>query len=87
MDQEHKHQKTLEDVRGLVESTETPDLRRRNGRSAAERICVMAGVLPTQLAADAPSIELGTGCHAKQANLDERSARSVKVVAGALFAP
>jgi hypothetical protein len=51
-----QHQKTLEDVRGLVESTETPDLRRRNGRSAAERICVMAGVLPTQLAADAPSI-------------------------------
>jgi site-specific DNA recombinase len=30
----------------------------------------------------AKMVELGTGCHAKQANLDERSARSVKVVAG-----
>lgn len=61
MAQEKKHQKTLDDVRQLVESTETPDLRRRNGRSATERICAMAGAVPAQVAAEAS----GRCCHIK----------------------
>jgi len=56
MAQEKKHQKTLDDVRQLVDSTETPDLRRRNGRSATERICAMAGVIPIQIVLEAPGI-------------------------------
>jgi integrase len=49
-------QKTLEDVRRLVESAETLEQRRRNGRSATERICAMAGVVPVQVLAEVPSI-------------------------------
>jgi len=56
MAQEKQHQKTLEDVLQLVESTETPDLRRRNGRSATERICAMAGLTPGQVPAECLSV-------------------------------
>ena len=56
MAQDQKHHKTLEDVRLIVESEETPEARRRNGRSATERICAMAGVAPAQVTAEAPVI-------------------------------
>src|SRR5262245_2777497 len=56
MAQAKNHEKTLDDVRQLGESTGTPDLRRRNGRSATERICAMAGMLPARVPADAPAI-------------------------------
>ncbi len=55
MGQEPKQQKTLEDVYQLVVSAETPEQRRRYGKSATKRICEMAGVLPTQLPATAPA--------------------------------
>jgi hypothetical protein len=47
--------KTLEEVHQLVESSDPPG-RRRNGRSATERICAMAGVAPAQIPAEAASI-------------------------------
>jgi hypothetical protein len=47
--------KTLEDVCQLAESADPPG-QRRNGGSATERICAKAGVLPAEVAADAPSI-------------------------------
>lgn len=53
---DHGRQKTLEDVRRLVESADSPGLKRRNGRLATERIGTMAGVTPAQVPADAPSI-------------------------------
>ena len=56
MANDKNHQKTLEDVRRLVESADPPGLRRRNGRSASERICAMAGVTPAQVPAEAPII-------------------------------
>jgi integrase len=56
MAQDKKHQKTLEDVRQRVDSAETPDLRQRKSRSATERICAMASVLPTQVPAEAPAV-------------------------------
>ena len=36
-----------------VESAETPEQRRRNGRSATERICAVAGLVPLQVSAEA----------------------------------
>jgi len=53
---DHDRQKTLEDIRQLVESAHPPALQRRNGRSATERICAMGGVTPAQVPAEAPSI-------------------------------
>ena len=53
---DHNRQKTLEEVRRLVESADPPCLQRRNGRSASERICAMAGVALAQVPAEAPSI-------------------------------
>ena len=53
---DQNHQKTLEDVRRLVESADPPGLQRRNGRSPTERIGAMAGVTPAQVPAEAPSI-------------------------------
>ena len=51
---DHKRpQKTLEEVHQLVESAPG---RWRNGRSATERICAMAGAAPAQIPAEAPSI-------------------------------
>ncbi len=49
-------QKTLDDVRQLVESAETPEQGRRNGKSATERVCAMAGVSPAQVLAEAPVV-------------------------------
>ena len=56
MAKEQKNQKTLEDVRQCVESAETPEQRRRNGRSATERVCAMAGLAPAQVPATAPAV-------------------------------
>ena len=56
MAQERKAQKTLEDVRKIVEWAGTPDQPRRNGKSATERIGAMAGVSLAQVPADAPGI-------------------------------
>ncbi len=56
MAQEQKYHKTLEDVHQFVVSAETPEQRRRNGKSATERICKMAGVLPIQVPATAPAV-------------------------------
>lgn len=56
MAQDQKHQKTLDNVRQRVESAETPELRRRNGRSAIERICTMAGLIPAQVPAEPPAV-------------------------------
>jgi integrase len=56
MANDKNHQKTLEDVRRLVESVDPPNVRRRNGRSATERIGAMAGVTLAQVPAEAPII-------------------------------
>ena len=56
MAQDQKYQQTLEDVHQLVVSAETPEERRRNGKSATERICKMAGTLPSQVRATAPAV-------------------------------
>ncbi len=55
MAEQQWRQKTLEEVRQLVESADPPG-RRRNGRSATGRICAMTGVAPAQVPAEAPSI-------------------------------
>ena len=56
MAKDKKTQKTLEDVLLAVDLEDDPGLRRRNGRSATERICAMAGVAPPQVVAEAPGI-------------------------------